>query len=184
MQIGLRNAHIITEFQIAQGFGQIGSYGACKVFGVSVHGATVTYFPCGAEFRRTAALGMRSCRFFDDHDMRDFADTVGSKGFTANVMRKDCLGIGKHGRVQGMRKNPQGLTLQSLPHGLKGLDLGLVQMMRRASVMTENQYQHLGILELIEANAPVKVILEQEIRGLFPPLMGGQLPEGSRAKRG
>jgi len=82
-----------------------------------------------------------------------------------------------------MRKYPQGLTLQSLPQGLKGLDLGLVQMMRRASVMTENQNQDLGILELMEANILVNLILEQESRGLFPPLMGGQLPEGSRAKQ-
>lgn len=67
-----------------------------------------------------------------------------------------------------MRKYPQGLTLQSLPQGLKGLDLGLVQMMRRASVMTENQNQDLGILELMEANILVYLILEQEIRGLFP----------------
>ena len=94
VQIGLRNAHIITEFQIVQGFGQIGSHGACKVFGVSVHGAAVTYFPCKAVFCGTAALGMRSCRFFDDHDMRDFADTVGSEGFTVNVLSKDSLGIG------------------------------------------------------------------------------------------
>jgi hypothetical protein len=72
-----------------------------------------------------------------------------------------------------MRKYPQGLTLQSLPQGLKGLDFGLVQMMRRASVMTENQNQDLGILELMEAKVLVNLILEQEIRGLFPPLMGG-----------
>jgi hypothetical protein len=76
------------------------------------------------------------------------------------------------------------LTLQSLPQGLKGLDFGLVQMMRRASVMTENQNQDLGVLELMEAKVLVNLILEQEIRGLFPPLMGGQLTEGSRAKHG
>jgi hypothetical protein len=116
-----------------QRFGKVSSPTTLRIFGISVHGPAITYFPFFIRFPLIGRKGL-----FQDDDMWYLLDSIACKCLSLQVLQHSGSVVWYRGGVKRVRVNPEGSALKFQPSGFESKDFGKIKMMRGAGVMAKD----------------------------------------------